>query len=149
VLRGFALIDRRHVLIVDEIVPDGPLSSIDWQMHTKASVELGDQVVTLTHPAQGEGAEPSRCYLRVVNPGPGPATLSRIPATPSGPPGQDPNADTAKLVLHLDRIARPMRLAVLLSPDRGACAAPRLPAALRRPLMQWAQPTGRSRRRHN
>jgi hypothetical protein len=147
-LRGFALIDRRHVLIVDEIVPteDQPLSSVDWQMHTRAQVEIGDPAITLTHPAQSDGAEPSRCYLRFIDPGLG--MLSVVPAAPAQePPGQDPNADVAKLVLHLDEVDQPVRLAVLLSPDRGACATPELPSALRNPLSEWVQRAGRTRRR--
>jgi Heparinase II/III-like protein len=67
-LRGFALIDRRHVLIVDEIVPDASLSSVDWQMHTAARVELGDTMATLTAPAQSDGATPPRFYLRIIDP---------------------------------------------------------------------------------
>lgn len=142
--RGFALIDRRHVLIVDEIVPMQSLSSVDWQMHTAAEVELGDPVVTLAHPAQSDGAAPPRCYLRIIDPGGG--TLSLVPATPSGPPGQDPNIGIAKLVLHLEQVARPVRFAILLSPDAKACATSKLPLALRRPLSEWVQPAGRARR---
>jgi hypothetical protein len=144
--RGFALIDGRHVLIVDEIVPRETLTSVDWQMHTRAHIELGDPVTTLTHPAQSDGAEPSRCYLRFIDPGPG--TLSTVPAAPSQePPGQDPNAEIVKLVLRLDQVAQPVRLAVLLSPDRSACETPELPCALRNPLSEWVQSAGRTRRR--
>jgi hypothetical protein len=116
-------------------------------MHTKAKVEFGNPVAVLIHPTQGDGAEPPRCYFRVIDPGPGPGALSLAPATPSGPSGQNPNDDTAKLVLHLERVARPMRLAVLLSPDLKACETVKLPVALRRPLMEWAQAAGRVRRR--
>jgi hypothetical protein len=66
--RGFALIDRRHVLIVDEIVPNRWLSSVDWQMHTAARVELGYRLATLTYPSQSDNTEPNRFFLWVVNP---------------------------------------------------------------------------------
>ena len=74
--------------------------------------------------------------------------LSVVPATAAeAPRRQDPNADVAKLVLHLDQVARPVRLAVLLSPDWTACATPELPSALRNPPSEWVQPGGRTRHR--
>jgi hypothetical protein len=132
-LRGFALIDRRHVLIVDEIVPKTPLSSVDWQMHTAAGLELGNAMATLIHPAQSAGAARPRLYLRIIDPGP---RLSFRSAAPSEPPRQNRNAGVAKLVVHLEQ-AQPVRLAVLLSPDAGACATLELPSAFRRPLSDW------------
>jgi hypothetical protein len=133
-LRGFALIDRRHVLIVDEIVPRVPLSSVDWQMHTAASLELGDAMATLIHPAQSAGVARPRLYLRIIDPGPRSSFRS---AAPWEPPGQNRNAGIAKFVVHLERVAQPVRLVVLLSPDAGACATAELPPALRRPLSDW------------
>src|SRR6516162_2618645 len=46
VLRGFALIDGRHVLIVDEITPkpEECLSVVVWQMHTAAHVGLSGAI---------------------------------------------------------------------------------------------------------
>ena len=134
-LRGFALIDRRHVLIVDEIRPNGCLSSIDWQMHTTADLELGRIMATLIHPAQGETAQRPRLYLRITEPGLG--RLSFRSAAPLEPQGQNPNAGVAKLVFHLEQVTQPVRLAVLLSPDASACATVELPLALRRPLSDW------------
>ncbi len=139
-LRGFALIDRRHVLIVDEIVPKECLSSVEWQLHTTAWVGLSAAVATLTHPAQSDGAEPSRFHLRVIDPGLG--ALSLKSAAPSEPQGQDPNTGVAKLVFRLEHVAQPVRLAVLLSPDANACATLELPLALQRPLSDWGQPPG-------
>lgn len=143
-LRGFALIDRRHVLIVDEILPKGCLLSVDWQMHTAADVEISGAIATLTFPAQSDGAEPPRFYLRIMDSGLGAWSLGS--ATPREPQGQNPNRGVAKLVLHLDQVAQPARLAVLLSPKADACMTPELPSALRRPLSDWVQ-TGRGRRR--
>jgi hypothetical protein len=136
-LRGFALIDREHVLIVDEIVPKARLLSVDWQMHTAARVELVDAMGTLLYPPQRDSAERPRFYLRVINPGLG--TLSRMSAAPSVPPKQNPNTGVVKLVFHLEQVAQPVRLAVLLSPDANVCATPELPFALRRPLANWVQ----------
>jgi hypothetical protein len=137
-LRGFALIDRRHVLIVDEIHPNGCLSSVDWQMHTAADLELGNAMATLIYPAQSDSAERPRFYLRVIDPGLG--TLSRMSAAPSMPPKQNPNTGVVKLVFHLEQVAQPVRLAVLLSPDANVCATPEVPFALRRPLANWVRP---------
>jgi hypothetical protein len=135
VLRGFALIDRRHVLIVDEIVPRVPLSSVDWQMHTAAGLELGYAMTTLIHPAQSAGAARPRLYIRIIESGL--RNLSFRSAAPSEPQGQNRNIGVAKLVLHLEQVAQPLRLAVLLSPDAGTCATAELPLALRRPLTDW------------
>jgi heparinase II/III-like protein len=137
VLRGFALIAEEHVLIVDEIVPDQPLASIDWQMHTTAAVELAGLSATMSHKAPQEGADPVRCRLQVIEAAGG--SLSLEPATPSGPSGQDQNEGVGKLVLHLERVAGPVRLVVLLSPVGGK-GPPRLPLALRQPLSEWARP---------
>jgi len=136
--RGFALIDRQHVLIVDEIVPKTSLSSIDWQIHTRARVELAHATAALTSSAQSDGSEPPRFYLRVIDAAGSNWMLAS--ASPSDPPGQDPNAGVVKLVLHIERVAQPVRLAVLLTPDAGACATPELPSALRRRLSEWVEP---------
>jgi hypothetical protein len=142
-LRGFALIGGRHVLIVDEIWPNAPMQTIDWQMHTRARVDLGP-IVTLTRSPKDGGAA-LQCYLKPL--GPSAARLSVLPASPSGPPGQNPNSDFVKLVLRLEDIARPVRFAVLISPDPEVCARAKLPAAVRRPLIEWAEPVGRLPRR--
>jgi hypothetical protein len=134
-VRGLALIDRRHVLIVDEIVPKTSLSSVDWQMHTAAGLELGNAMATLIHPAQSAGAARPRLYLRIIEPGL--RTFSFRSAAPSEPQGQNRNLGVAKLVLRLEQVAQPLRLAVLLSPDAGACATLELPSAFRRPLSDW------------
>ena len=66
--RGFALIDHRHVLIGDEIVPKGSLSCVDWQMHSVARVELANTMATLTYLQQSDNAEPTSFFLRIVDP---------------------------------------------------------------------------------
>jgi hypothetical protein len=60
-----------------------------------------------------------------------------LSATPAEPPGQKPNTGVVKLVLHLEQVEQPVRLAVLLSPDAGACTTLELPSAFRRPLSDW------------
>jgi hypothetical protein len=138
-LRGFALIDRRDVLIVDEIVPQEGLSSLDWQMHTQARVAIAGAAAVLT----GEGGEPERLHLRILEPDM--ATWSLASAAPGEPRGQNPNTGVSKLLLHLELVVRPVRLAVLLSPAADACAAAQLPPALRRPLAEWIRSDRRRR----
>jgi hypothetical protein len=133
--RGLALIDGRHVLIVDEIVPKQSLSSVDWQMHTAAQVNFGDVMVTLIYPTRNEPTEYSRFYVRVIDPGRGAWSFGS--AAPSEPQGQNPNIGIAKLVFHLQQVAQPVRLAVLLSPDADLFATPKLPMPLDRPLSGW------------
>lgn len=135
VARGFAMIERRHVLVVDEIVPDKSLSSVDWQMHTAASVDLSGDIAALAFPI---GEDAARFYLRVLEPAT--AKFLLVQAAPSGPAGQNPNTGVAKLILRAAPAAQPLRLAILLSPDRDFCADPRLPPGLQRPLADWAVP---------
>jgi hypothetical protein len=134
VLRGFALIDGRHVLIVDEIVPKASLASVVWQMHTEAHVGLSGATATLIYPAKSDNDEPRFC-LRIIEPNL--AAWSLRSATPSEPQGQNPNTGIAKLVFRAEQVEKPVRLAVLLSPDAEACANPALPLALQRPLSDW------------
>jgi hypothetical protein len=143
-LRGFALIDRRHVLVVDEIVPKTPISSLDWQMHTAARVELDNSAAALIYPLESDTADPLRFYLRIIDPDLGAWSLRS--ADPVEPQGQNPNIGITKLVLHLAPVTQKVRLSVLLSPDGETCATPELPLALRRPLSGWVS-SGRAPRR--
>jgi hypothetical protein len=135
--RGFALIDGRDVLIVDEIVPKISLSTVDWQMHTQAHVGLENVIASLLYPTQGDRIEAPHFYLRIIDPDTAEWTLKS--AAPSEPRGQNPNTGFSKLVIRLERVAQPVRFAVLLSPDTNTRATtPELPLALRRPLSDWA-----------
>jgi hypothetical protein len=118
------------------------VQTIDWQLHTRAQVELGP-IVTLTR-SPPDGGKALQCYLRPLEPNTG--RLSVLPASPSGPPGQNPNTDFVKLVLRIEGVYRPTRLAVLISPDLEVCIRAKLPVAVRRPLIEWAEPIGRSPR---
>ena len=137
VLRGFALIDGRHVLIVDEITPkpEECLSAVVWQMHTAAHVGLSGAIAALIYPAKGDSDESPRLCLRII--GPEGAAWSLRSAAPSEPQGQNPNAGIAKLAVRLKEVVQPLRLSVLLSPDADRCANPNLPSALQRSLSGW------------
>ena len=97
-------------------------------------MSAGDSAI-LSYPPAGDGAEPARLYLRIVEPAAGKLLLR--PATPSGPSGQNPNTGVSKIVLRFEDVAEPLRLAVLLSPDLDIATAPDLPQALLRPLAEW------------
>jgi len=134
-LRGLALIEGRHVLIVDEIVPRQSLSSIDWQMHTAAQISVGNATVTLIHPARNEPNKASLFYVRVIDPSRGSWSLGS--AAPLEPQAQNPNTGIGKLVFRLQDVAQPVRLTVLLSPDADAFGTGELPVPLHRPLSGW------------
>jgi hypothetical protein len=137
VLRGFELIEGRHVLIADEITPKAEecLSSVVWQMHTAAHVGLNGATASLIYPATGDGDESPRLFLQIICPEP--AAWSLRSAAPVGPPDQNPNTGIAKLVFRWNEIAKQPRLSVLLSPDADRCANSNLPSAVQRPLSDW------------
>jgi hypothetical protein len=138
--RGFALIDRRHVLVVDEIVPRQCLSSLEWQVHTTANVETSGMMTTLIARPSSDGAATPRLFMRIVDPDQG--GLSLASAAPGGPAGQNPNRGVKKLVFRREQVAERLRLAVLVSPDQDACERAELPELLLRPLSAWCHPNG-------
>src|ERR1700726_4155634 len=95
--REFTLIDGRHVVIVDEILPSRPLASVAWQMHTTAKIEQRGRSVTLVETAAG--AEPARLFMRIVEPEG--QVFATAAATPSDPPRQNPNDGVSKLTIDL------------------------------------------------
>jgi Heparinase II/III-like protein len=140
-LRGFALINRRDVLIVDEITPQqGPLS-VDWQMHTRARFEISAASAALI----GSDSQATPFYLRIIDPSA--STWSVSSAAQVMPPEQSSNYGVAKLVVRLDGVVRPVRLAVLLSPSPGTVDTLELPSTLRRPLSEWGRPSRERPRR--
>ena len=102
--RVAALIDRRHFLIADEIVPF-QLVTFAWQMHTGASVILNGSRATLT---QGG----VRLYLRILTPAGG--VFSTADCNPPAP--QKPNTGITNIVVNLSAGA-PLELVVAASLD--------------------------------
>jgi hypothetical protein len=132
--REFALIDGRHVVIVDEIVPGRPLANVVWQMHTTATIEPRGESVTLVQTAAG--ADPARLFMRIVEPKG--RVFAATAATPSGPAGQNLNRGIAKVTIELGRLEAPLRLTVILSPDEAACASLDLAGIIARPVEEWS-----------
>jgi len=118
-LRGMALLDRKHVLVQDEL--EGITGKeLWWQMHTRAKIELkGNQALLM----QGK----QQLWARILEPAEAVFAIESAAA----PPPQNPNTGVQKLVVKLPA-KTPMRLAVLLSPDR---LPEKLPAV--EPLSKW------------
>jgi hypothetical protein len=123
VQRGFALINRRDVLIVDEITPRKTLS-LTWQMHTRATISLAGATAKLA-----QGSTPF--YATLLSPQ---AAIFDIGSTAVAPP-QAPNTGIGKLVVTLDSVPEVTRLGVYLSPQPDADQA--LPPLLAQPLWRW------------
>ena len=124
VQRGFALIDRRDVLIVDEITPRKPLA-VTWQMHTRATINLAGTRAKLV-----QGSTP--LYVDLLLPS---AAVFGIGSTAVAPP-QAPNTGISKLVVTLNSVPEATRLGVYFSPSPDAAAKPLHPL-IAQPLWQW------------
>lgn len=126
--RGFALVGRRHVLIVDEIRTRDALPVV-WQMHTRAAVALDGPAVRLAdHDADGGAKE---LFLQLVEPLSAGFELQSTEA----PPPQAPNAGISKVAVSLPDASSPTRIAVYISDKRDPYA--KLPAPLTAPLADW------------
>jgi hypothetical protein len=115
--RGIALLDRKHVLVQDEIeTADGPPSAdgaslaspvdLVWAMHTRAKVAVDSATAALTQNGKTLTA-------RILSP------AGAVFATASADPGapQARNEGVTKLVVRLPALSGATRLAVVLSTD--------------------------------
>ena len=130
VTRGVALLDRKQVLVQDEIKAPKP-ADVWWFLHTHAKVELGaDASATLTQ----DGA---RLWAKILSPAGAKFTVmdaSPLPTSPH-PEKQGDNKGVRKLAIHLEN-ASDATLAVLLVPLRAKEAPPgTLPEVA--PLQKW------------
>jgi hypothetical protein len=123
VARGIALLDRRTVLVEDEL--EGVTGSqVVWQVHTKATIELHGNWAVL-------GQKGEKLTARILSP-PG-AKFSIESASPPPPENQNPNV--RKLAIQLARRRGTMLLAVLFIPGAGPEeVAPRVT-----PLAKWTK----------
>jgi len=127
VLRGIALLDRKHVLVQDEIETDRQ-AEVVWAMHTRADVKLGGGTADLTL---------DDVHLRARILSPAGATFEVVSA--AQPPPQNPNKGVQKLLIRVPVKPGSTQIAVLLSPYRDA--PPDVEPALS-PLATW-RPTAR------
>lgn len=118
--RGIAMLNRRRVLIQDEVDLTAP-AELAWTMHTPAAVEASGREAKLT-------IDGSELTCRILEPAD--ARFEVLPADPPPPQAQQP--DVKRLVVRL-RVQNTARLAVLLSP--GA----EMPAPEIVPLGRWVE----------
>ena len=103
--RGVALLDRRQVLVQDEVRASRPVEII-WNFHTRAQIALGGDRATLT---QGK----ARMEARILSPAG--AHFEMISANPPLPQAQQP--DVRNLIVRLPEKTREVRIVVLFTPD--------------------------------
>ncbi len=129
--RGLALLDRRQVLVQDEVQADQP-AELWWFFCTPATVEIND-AGTVAMLRQGT----ARLEARLVSPAN--ATFKVMPAEPlpssPNPPRQASNSRYRKLAIHIED-AKSLRLAVLLTPLKEG-EANSIPPPQLKPLEEW------------
>jgi hypothetical protein len=118
--RGLALLDRRRVLVQDEIQAPRPVEVV-WRLPTKAKVKAEGDRATLT-------LGKTTLEARLLSP----AGARFAVAAASAPPPQAQQPDVRALVVRLPAQAGEVRLAVLLTPGGGDGPAPKL-----EPLAAW------------
>jgi hypothetical protein len=131
VWRGLSLLNRRQVLIQDEIQAEKPVEVV-WALHTSAEVRLSPDNRT-AHLSLG-GA---RLAGRILSP---PAAVFKlVPARPlplsPHPMGQAENRGVSKLAIHLQGV-QDICLTVVLTPLTGE-AGPEFLERKITPLAQW------------
>jgi hypothetical protein len=122
VRRGIALIDRRQVLVQDEI--EGTAGSeITWQMHTRAKIQVDGSRAVLSQGGR-------KLVARLLSP----AGAAFTTAAADAPPPQAQQPDVTKLTVKLRGSEKPLRLAVLFAVEGSDAPSPALT-----PLAEWAQ----------
>ncbi|MGQ9513707.1 MAG: heparinase II/III domain-containing protein [Thermoproteota archaeon] len=131
VLRGISILERRRVLVQDEVETKNP-SHLWWFMHTCAQIELKqekDEAILM----QGEAKmlarilSPSDARFEIIDAKP-------LPTSPK-PKGQEENEDVRKLAIHLRKISS-VQIAVLLTPFEGVEEPPSESIPINR-LSKW------------
>ncbi len=118
--RGMALVNRKAVLVQDEIQAEKPVEAL-WGMVTAAEVKCEGAKATLT--LKGKTLQ-----ARILSPEG--ATFDTVSTQPAEP--QKQNEGTRKLVVRLAGPVTEARIAVLLTPGEAAVEAPKV-----RPLEDW------------
>jgi hypothetical protein len=129
VQRGIALLQRKQVLVQDEVQADRP-AQVWWFFHTAAQVKLNDngRSATLSQGDQTLEARllsPTEARFTVMDAQP-------LPSSPN-PEGQARNQGIRKLAINLTNVTD-LRLIVVLTPVRPGETAP-TPSAV--PLAEW------------
>jgi hypothetical protein len=127
--RGVAMLDRRAVLVQDEV--EAQRADLWWFMHTTAKIELTDDGRSAT-------LRLGKAQLRAQLLAPANARFEVRDATPFSslpqPEGQNANRGVRKLTVHLPGVDR-LQLAVLFAPCTEEPRAAARPALV--PLADW------------
>jgi len=122
--RGVVLLDRSRVLVQDEVAPKGGPREILWGMVTGADIELAGTTATLRQNGKMLTAE-------ILSPKD--VSFEVVLTTPPKPENQ--NEGTRRLAVRVNGGGKPVRIAVLLTPQGDAWGEHPEPAL--RPLHQW------------
>jgi Heparinase II/III-like protein len=123
VVRGFALMERRAVAVVDEI--DAPAGRrIRWQMHSRAAVRANGDAAELR---QGNAV----LQARII----GPSGARFVIESATRPAPENPNTGVTRLCVDLTTGDAPIRIMVAFALGSPPTAAELAPA--RRPLAAW------------
>lgn len=127
--RGVAMLDRRQVLVQDEVQAGKPVA-LWWFMHTPATVSVAADGRNAVLELKGEklaarilGPEDARFEVRPAEP---------LPSSPN-PEGQRRNSDVRKLTIQLPNVSE-VRLAVVFTPLDGKDNGKELEV---KPLAKW------------
>lgn len=129
--RGVELVDRKRVLIQDELLLSEP-AEVWWFMHTEATVELAAGANSARLVRNGK-----RLKLQILSPAKAHFEVMKAEPLPSSPhpPKQANNDRYRKLAIHLTEV-KDLRLAVLFTPEStpGESAAASVTV---QPLADW------------
>lgn len=134
--RGFAMLDRRRLLIQDEVVADKPVEYL-WLMHTAAKIAVADDGRSATLEQGGKKVTAS-----LLSPADAKFTVTDAKSLPTSPPeppaAKNPMLKSPTDLTNIRRLTvrvegqRELRVAVVLDTAEGAS-----PPAIR-PLAEWA-----------
>jgi len=126
VRRGMALLDRKHVLVEDEIEAENPVD-VAWGMLTPAKIKIAESVAELS---SGKSA----LTMRILEPAG--ARFETMSASP--PPPQAQNRGITKLIVRLPSKVTKTRVAVLMTPHPAGAESAKWPGAIE-PLDRWTE----------
>jgi hypothetical protein len=131
VRRGLAFLDRKSLLVQDEILADSP-AEVWWFLHTGAQAEVGQDPATATL-TQGK----ARLFARILSPAGAAFKVMDAAPLPSSPhpEKQGQNTRVRKLAVQLKEV-KDLRLAVLLTPLREGQNEP-VAKPPTKPLAEW------------
>jgi hypothetical protein len=122
-LRGVELLDRKRVVIEDEVKAEKPLDIV-WNFHTRAKTQLDGNKTTLTQ-------ENAKLEAKILSPAN--VKFEIISANPPPPQRQQP--DVQNQVIRLAGKSSSARIIVLLTPIADGDKSGEVPKA--EPLAEW------------